>query len=84
MSNEAKKLYRSRKARMIAGVCGGLGEYLDTDPTVIRLVTVLLAFVFRLTVFVYLVLILVVPEEPLGPDKGVAPEPPAAEEPSTE
>jgi len=37
----AKKLKRSKKNRMIAGVCGGIGEYLDTDPTVIRLLWVL-------------------------------------------
>ncbi|MBU0980548.1 MAG: PspC domain-containing protein [Nanoarchaeota archaeon] len=35
-----KKLYRSRK-RMIAGVCGGLGEYFNTDPTLVRLLWVL-------------------------------------------
>ncbi|MDD4248763.1 MAG: PspC domain-containing protein, partial [Methanosarcina sp.] len=32
-----KKLYRSKKSRIIAGVCGGIGEYLDVDPTLIRL-----------------------------------------------
>ncbi|KKG25473.1 PspC domain-containing protein, partial [Methanosarcina sp. 2.H.T.1A.15] len=32
-----KKLYRSKKNRIIAGVCGGIGEYLDVDPTLIRL-----------------------------------------------
>jgi phage shock protein C len=37
-----KRLYRSEKNKVIAGVCGGLGEYLDIDPTVIRLVWVLI------------------------------------------
>ena len=37
-----RKLYRSRTERSIAGVCGGLGEYFDADPTMIRLVTLLL------------------------------------------
>ena len=33
-----KKLYRSQNNRMLAGVCGGLGEYLTLDPTVIRII----------------------------------------------
>ena len=36
-----KKLYRSRKNKMLCGVCGGLGEYLGIDPTVVRLLVVL-------------------------------------------
>jgi phage shock protein C len=40
-----KKLYRSRINRKIAGVCGGIGELTDTDPTIIRLVTLILGFV---------------------------------------
>jgi len=38
-----KKLYRSKTNRKIAGVCGGIGELTDTDPTIIRLVTIILA-----------------------------------------
>ena len=37
MSEDIKRLYRSRGEHMIAGVCGGLAEYLHTDPTLIRL-----------------------------------------------
>lgn len=40
---EPKKLYRSRKERMICGVCGGIAEYFNIDPTLIRLGLVLLA-----------------------------------------
>ncbi|GAG12223.1 unnamed protein product, partial [marine sediment metagenome] len=36
-----KKLYRSEKDSMIAGVCGGIAEYFDVDPTLIRLLTVI-------------------------------------------
>ena len=32
-----KKLYRSTKDKVLAGVCGGLGEYFDVDPTLVRL-----------------------------------------------
>lgn len=38
-----KKLYRSNTNRMLCGVCGGIGEYFNIDPTIIRLLWVLLA-----------------------------------------
>jgi phage shock protein PspC (stress-responsive transcriptional regulator) len=50
---------------MIGGVCGGLGKFLDIDPTVIRLVVVVLTFPFPATLLAYFVMLLVVPEEPL-------------------
>jgi phage shock protein PspC (stress-responsive transcriptional regulator) len=56
---------------MIAGICGGLGDYLGTDPTVIRLVFVLLA-VLGPGVIIYLITWLVVPEEPLAKDEIIA------------
>lgn len=67
MSSEIKRLYRSRKDRMIGGVCGGLGAYLDIDPTVIRLLFVLLAFAGGPGLLAYLVMLILVPEEPLAP-----------------
>jgi len=42
MPKKIKKLYRSKKNRMIAGVCGGIGEYLNVDPTFIRLLFIAL------------------------------------------
>lgn len=65
MSEETKKLYRSRNERMIAGVCGGLGKYLNLDATVVRLLFVFCFFAFPVTLLAYIVLLLVVPEEPL-------------------
>jgi phage shock protein C len=41
MSEVKKKLYRSRSDRWLAGVCGGIGDYFNTDPTVIRVIFVL-------------------------------------------
>ena len=59
-----KRLYRS-KERMIGGVCGGLAEYLDIDPTVVRVAYAALTF---LTVFcgilLYPVLWIIIPEQP--------------------
>jgi phage shock protein C len=40
-----KRLYRSRKDRRIAGICGGLGEYFNFDPNLIRLIVVVLLFI---------------------------------------
>ena len=38
-----KKLYRERVNKKIAGVCGGIGELMDVDPTIVRLATIVLA-----------------------------------------
>ncbi len=62
---ETKKLYRSRTDRMISGVCGGLGKYLGIDPTLIRLVFVLLLlFGIGSGLILYVILMFIVPEEP--------------------
>lgn len=58
-----QKLYRSQTEKMIAGVCGGLGEYLNLDPTIVRLIFVLLFFLGGHGILVYLVLWLVMPLE---------------------
>ena len=62
---ESKRLYRSRSDRMISGVCGGLGEYLGIDPTVVRLLFLLGLFVGGSGVPIYIVMMIIVPEEPL-------------------
>lgn len=59
-----KKLYRIPSKGMIGGVCAGLGEYLDLDPTVIRLVFVLLAFGGGSGVLIYIIMWLIVPLKP--------------------
>ncbi|MGH2457660.1 MAG: PspC domain-containing protein [Chloroflexota bacterium] len=61
-----KTLHRSRENRMIAGVAGGLGEYLGVDPTVVRLLIVLslLVGVFP-TVVAYVAAWAIIPEEPI-------------------
>lgn len=58
-----KRLYRSRDDRMISGVCAGLAEYIDIDPTIVRLLFVLGLFAGRATFWAYLVMMMVVPEE---------------------
>lgn len=64
MSNQpVKKLYRSRSNRIIGGVCGGFAEYLNIDASVLRLITALLTFVMGMSLWVYLLAWLIIPEE---------------------
>lgn len=60
-----RKLYRSRTNRSIAGICGGLGDYFDADPTMIRLATLLLILFGGLSLWAYIILWIVIPEEPV-------------------
>lgn len=64
MNQDVKKLYRSRTNRLIAGVCGGLGEYFEIDPVLVRLVFILSIFFGGFGILLYLILILIVPLEP--------------------
>lgn len=65
---ETKRLYRSQTDRMIGGVCGGLGEYLGIDSTIVRLIFAFaVLFGFGGGVLVYLVLLLVTPEGTAAP-----------------
>ena len=65
MNDKYKQLTRSRKNRMIAGICAGLGEYFGVDPTIVRLLFVL-GFFMGLhggILLVYLIMAIVTPEE---------------------
>ena len=65
MASEPKKLYRSRNSRMISGVCGGLAEYLNIDPVVVRLIFVITAiFGASIGFWVYIIMWVAVPEQP--------------------
>jgi len=59
----AKRLYRSRKDRKIWGICGGLAEYFDVDPVIVRVIFVASIFCGTLGLWVYLIMWLIVPEE---------------------
>ncbi len=62
MNEQPKKLYRSRN-RMLGGVCGGLAEYWNVDPTLIRVVIAVLFFVPMMPVVLpYLIMWLLIPE----------------------
>ncbi len=62
--SDVKTLTRSKSNRMIAGVCAGLGDYLNLDPTIIRLLFVLGFFTFNgAMLIVYLIMAIVTPEQ---------------------
>jgi phage shock protein C len=67
MSTQYNKLYRSRENRVLGGVCGGLGEYFDIDPTLVRLLFVFGAFlgVPGALLLIYLIMLVVVPQTEL-------------------
>ncbi|MCB8954816.1 MAG: PspC domain-containing protein [Ardenticatenales bacterium] len=59
-----KRLVRSQDNRMVAGVAAGIAEYLDTDPTLIRLLFVIMTLAGGPGLLAYLILWLVMPEGP--------------------
>jgi phage shock protein C len=58
---EPKRLYRSEKDKMIGGVCGGLAQYFNIDPTVVRLIFVLFLLLGGPGLLVYIIMWIVVP-----------------------
>ncbi len=62
----ARKLYRSLDNRKIAGVCGGLGDYFNIDPTIIRLLWVSMVLAVGTGVLAYILAWIIVPQEPVA------------------
>ncbi len=58
-----KKLCKSQKNKMICGVCGGVAEYLNVDPTIVRLVWALLIFGAGAGLWVYIIAAIIMPKE---------------------
>jgi len=61
---EPKKLYKSRTDVKIDGVCAGVAKFLGVDPTVVRLVWLLIALAGGSGILLYLVCMLIIPREP--------------------
>ncbi len=59
----SKRLVRSKKDRMVAGVSAGLAEYFEIDPIIVRLLFVLVTFTVGSGILIYIVLWIVMPEE---------------------
>ena len=60
---EQKRLFKSRDNRMVCGVCGGVGEYFNVDPTLIRLVWVLASLFGGSGLLAYIIAAIIIPEE---------------------
>lgn len=64
MDNNMKRLMRSRVNRMICGVCGGIGEYLNIDPTLVRLIWALCSLAsVGMGLVLYIIAAIVMPED---------------------
>jgi phage shock protein C len=59
-----RRLYRSRTDKILGGVCGGLSEYSGVDPTLVRLVFVILALAGGPGILIYLIMWLITPLQP--------------------
>ncbi|MCI0531284.1 MAG: PspC domain-containing protein [candidate division Zixibacteria bacterium] len=60
----AKRLYRSSQEKVIGGVCGGIGKYLDIDPVLVRLVWVLAVILAGTGLLLYIIAWILIPKEP--------------------
>ena len=64
---KTKKLYRSGRDRMLGGVCGGIAEYFNVDPTLVRLLWVLFSLgSVGVGILVYIIAWAIIPENPKG------------------
>ncbi len=59
-----KKLYRSRQNRMLGGVCGGIAEYFNIDPVIVRVVAVAFFFMGGSALLAYVIGLIIIPNEP--------------------
>ena len=66
MRDKMKKLYKSRHNKKLAGVCGGIGDYFQIDPTIIRLLVILICFLTAIfpVLIGYIIAALIIPLEP--------------------
>lgn len=64
MTSQPRKLYRSQSDRIIGGVCGGIAEYLELDPTVVRVLWILLTLLGGSGIILYLISLFIIPNNP--------------------
>ena len=60
-----KKLYKSNTQKMVSGVCGGIAEYFDVDPTIVRILFVIFGFSGGGGILLYLLAAVIMPDDPL-------------------
>ncbi len=74
-----KRLFRSRQEKVIGGVCGGLAEYYDIDPTIVRLATILLVLGLGFPIVAYIVAWIIIPRRPMVAAQNQNPLPPESQ-----
>lgn len=60
-----RRLYRSRKHRMLGGVAGGIAEYFDIDPVIVRALFIITTFGWGVSIIIYIILWIIIPSEEL-------------------
>lgn len=65
-----RKLYRSRTNRVLGGVCAGIGEYLEIDPIIIRILALVLLFSLGTGILLYICAWILIPQEPEDGEAG--------------
>lgn len=63
-----KKLYKSKQNKILAGVCGGVGEYFGVDPVLIRLLAIVFCLMGGAGIIAYIIAAIIIPAEPDGTD----------------
>ena len=61
---KVKRLYRSGKEKILGGVCGGIAEYFNVDPTIIRILWILFILGFGAGILAYIIVWIIVPKNP--------------------
>jgi len=67
-----KHLYKSRKNKMLAGVCGGIAEYFDVDPVLVRIIFIVFTIFGGFAVLAYIIGAIIIPFPPLEPGEVAA------------
>lgn len=60
----SKRLYRSVRDKKLAGVCGGVAEYFNIDPSIVRILWLIFGLCYFVGVLAYIIAVIVVPQEP--------------------
>jgi phage shock protein C len=63
---EPKRLYRSTKDRILGGVCGGIAEYFNVDPTIVRILWIFFTLLWGAGLLLYIILWIIMPKKPEG------------------
>jgi len=64
MKKKVKRLYRSGKEKILGGVCGGIAEYFNVDPTIIRIIWILIVLGYGAGIIAYIIAWIIIPKNP--------------------